>query len=284
MKNASVYIFNNTEDRRNKEMYKELAELICRINGPINTQNFAEARKADRFYKTYDEAYEGNKTDLPYFETRKGDLFLWVEGKYSMNDVKYLYEAVRTAEEKALVDKVMIGYTYHYESENWFRELDDEIAKKIMGKSTELMRQEKYKKKVSDTEAGKTFYAIMDHKGTVVCWTKKGAEEAAQSREFVNNHIVIYEGTAADPDEFKEKTNTVMEKKITVSGSNEAVVRYEYYDMMFNYFLRLQWEQVELPANFWDWLATDGRTCFEMAKLYMETRMFCYTLKDKKTA
>ncbi len=282
MKTASVYIFNNKEDRRNKEMYKKLADLICRIDGPINTQNIAEARKADRFYKTYDESVEGSPKVLPHFETRKGDLFLWVDGGYHMNDTRYLYEAAETLEEKELVGKVMIGYTSHHEEGYWFRDIDSNIPRKVLGKATELMRQEKYKNK--DTKDGTMFYAILNDVGMVIPWTKEEAEEAAKSKEFVNTHIVIYENTASDPNDFKKKTDEAMKRCVSVRGTSEPIDRYTYYDMMFTYFLRLQWTYKSLPANFWDWLKADGKDCFEMAQILYQTRVFLYDCSDLKTA
>lgn len=282
MKTASVYIFNNKEDRRNKEMYKKLADLICRIDGPINTQNIAEARKADRFYKTYDESVEREPKVLPHFETRKGDLFLWVDGVYHMNDTRYLYEAAETLEEKELADKVLIGYTSHHEEGYWFRDIDSDIPRKVLGKATELMRQDKYKN--GDTKDGTMFYAILNDVGTVILWTKEEAETAAKSKEFVNTHIVIYESVASDLNDFKKKSDEAMKRIVAVPGSDEQIDRYTYYDMMFNYFIRLQWTYKSLPANFWDWLKTEGKDCFEMARIFYQTKVFLYDCSDLKIA
>lgn len=281
MKIASVYIFNNKEDRRNEENYKKLAELICRIDGPINTQNIAETRKADRFYKTHAESMEDNPKILPYFETRKGDLFLWVDGKYEMHDTRYLHDVAETLEEKELADKVLIGYSSHHEEGYWFRDIDSNIPRRVLGKATELMSQEKYK---NDTKDGTMYYAIMNDVGMVIPWTKEEAEEAAQSKEFVNTHIVIYENTASDPNDFKKKTDEAMKRCVSVRGASEPIDWYTYYDMMFNYFLRLQWTPKTLPADFWDWFKTDGKDCFEMAHILYQTRIFLYDCSDLKTA
>ena len=95
MKAESVYIFKNTEDRRNVENYQRLAEMLCRIDGIIKPTELAETRKADRFYKDYDDAQERVPKVRPYFETRKHDLFLWVFGQLSLNDKEELYRIVR---------------------------------------------------------------------------------------------------------------------------------------------------------------------------------------------
>lgn len=278
MKVCSVYIFNRKKDRRNVAMYQKLAELICRVDGFISPQNIAEARKADLFYDNYDDAYEGNTEALPFFETKKRDLFLWVEGQYYLNDKRYLYEVAETAEEQELIDKLLIGYTYHYKAGSWFRETDDKVATRDFGKAAELMRKPEYRASEASPHEGDWYYFIQGEDGSG--FTAPAAEApgfCGQFENFFNRHIVSYEFAASSKKEADEKVHEVMlEPCIEVEG--QKIHRAYYYDILFLYFRRLQKSTPDLPANFWDWLTPDKEEqYFECALLYEQTNIFMYT-------
>lgn len=285
MKVCSVYIFNKKKDRRNVAMYQKLAELICRVDGFIRPQNIAEARKADRFYNNYDDAYENNKETPPYFETKKRDLFLWVEGQYYMNDKKYLYEVAKSAEETELIDKVLIGYTYHYEAGSWFRETDDEVPTRDFGKATELMRKAEYKVKESEPHEGEWYYFIQGEDGTgFTVSAAKVPELFGDIKNFFNRHIVSYEFAALSQKEAEEKVDKVMMKPcIEVDGLK--IHRAYYYGILFLYFRRTQKSTTNLPANFWDWLVPDKEEqYFKYAMLYEQTHVFMHERSDEDVA
>ena len=287
MKVCSVYIFSKKRDRRKVAMYQKLAELICRVDGFISPQNIAEARKADRFYNNYDDAYEGNTEIPPYFETKKRDLFLWVEGQYYMNDKKYLYEVAKTAEEKELIDKLLIGYTCHYEAGSWFRETDDEVPTRDFGKATELMRKAEYKVKESEPHEGQWYCFVQTQGGAG--FTAPLAELpllAEKIDNFYNSHVVTYELAAQDLKEAEEKSHRIMlEPYKTVEGQGRTLNRAQYYDILFLYFRRIQKSTTDLPANFWDWLVPDKEeNYFKYAMLYQQTNVVIQERNNENAA
>lgn len=201
---SSVYIFKNKEDRQNIEMYQKLADLVLKIEGEIYPDNLAISKRADKFYRTYDEAvtftkkermgwYESDcqriegylqrlreqdvdisnwesvresnigKEEMEtlwepflmslaiilditfkeffglheafqsycstyndcYFKTTKGDIFMWVSGKYCEMNMDALTEVAETPEEKEIVSKVMIGYSRHCKEGYWFDDMKE---------------------------------------------------------------------------------------------------------------------------------------------------------------
>lgn len=70
------------------------------------------------------EAYCNTYKDS-YFKTKKGDIFMWVSGKYHYMDEDTLMEMAETPEEIELVSKVMIGFPAHYEGTRWFEDLQE---------------------------------------------------------------------------------------------------------------------------------------------------------------
>ena len=54
------------------------------------------------------------------FKIEKGDIFMWVSGKYHLMNIDTLMEAAETPEETELVSKVMIGYSRHFKEGYWF--------------------------------------------------------------------------------------------------------------------------------------------------------------------
>lgn len=274
MMGCSVYIFNKKRDRRNVAMYQKLAELICRVDGFISPQNIAEARTAERFYDNYDDAYEGNIETLSCFETKKRDLFLWVKGHYYLNEKKYLYDVAETADERELIDKLLIGYTCHYKAGVWFRNTDNKVPTRDFGKATELMRKPEYRVSESNPHEGDWYYFIQGEDGTGVTIASDDAPVICKEiKNFFNRHIVSYEFAASSKQEADEKVNKVMlQPCIEVEG--HRIHRAYYYDILFLYFRRLQKSTTNLPANFWDWLTPDKEEeYFERALLYEQTHM-----------
>ena len=60
-----------------------------------------------------------------YFKTTKGDIFMWVSGKYHHMNDETLLEMAKTPEEKELVSKVMIGFPARYEDDEWFKDMEE---------------------------------------------------------------------------------------------------------------------------------------------------------------
>lgn len=274
-----VYIFENKEDRGNKEMYQKLAELVCRQDSYITPHNIAMAEKADCFYESFDDAYDGNRKDTPKFKTRKGDMFLWVEGRRELLNTEQLYKVTQTQEEKELVDKVMIGYACHYEAGPWFSDLADEVPKRIMGKATELMRRKEYKEKTENSTVPKgkrVFYILQDGEEGIFAMWKEEAEEKAKSLEFVNKYIVTYEGVATNMDMIWRRTEkNLLDMYRSMPGEKTEINLSGFYDMMFRYFKRSQWMPNNAPADFWDWLTPEViDNSFGAARLYAENKIF----------
>lgn len=274
-----VYIFESTEDRRNKAMYQELAELIYRQDSYITPHNIAMAEKSDCFYESFDDAYEGNTKDTPKFKTGKGDMFLWVEGRRELMNTEQLYRVAQTQEEKELVDRVMIGYACHYDAGAWFVDLADEIPKRIIGKATELMRRKEYKEKAENSTVPKgkrVFYILQDGEEGIFAMWKEKAEERAKSLAFVNKYIVTYEGVATNTDMIWRRTETnLLDKYRSIPGEKTEINMSGFYDIMFRYFKRLQWMPNNAPDNFWDWLTPEViDKHFQSASLYAATKIF----------
>lgn len=278
MKAESVYIFKNTEDRRNVENYQKLAEMLCRIDGIIKPTKLAETRKADRFYKDYDDAQERVPKVRPYFETRKHDLFLWVFGQLSLNEKEELYRIVRNEEEKRLVDQLMIGYACLYQSMGRFRDLDIKIKTRDFGKATELMRREKYKSMEAKAEKGQWYYVIQGEDGSLFSVKSDEIEPFTKLEFFFNRHIVPLEFEAGGKEEAEDMVQRMMRKPcITVEGLGEKISRAEYYDLLFSYFRALQMSAPDMPADFWDWLRPEKeQRYFENALFFYDTRVLTW--------
>lgn len=58
-------------------------------------------------------------------KTKRGDIFMWVSGKDHAMNIDTLKEAAKTPEEMELVSKVMIGFTQHCKSGEWFEDMDE---------------------------------------------------------------------------------------------------------------------------------------------------------------
>lgn len=66
-----MYIFDNTEYRRNMAKYKELEDIICRVKGYLEPLSLYKAKKMNVFQKF-------NTEDEEYLPIYKKDLLLWV--------------------------------------------------------------------------------------------------------------------------------------------------------------------------------------------------------------
>lgn len=275
-----IYIFKNKEDRRNEEMYKKLAEMVCRTDGFTSPQNIARAKKSDRYYDFYAEDSSEHANAVPLFETHKNDLFLWMEGETPIDDLSYLYEIAETDEERTLIDNVLPGYTTHYEEGFWFEELPLEVESKIFGKSTELMRRLEDKEKYKDLENDNHYYFIQREDGQCYIVSDSQLPELYDFYDFYNRFFVSCEIIAPDKETAARRLqNRMVRPVMQVDGINEKIGKADYYLYLFQYFRRLQKTTKSLPANFWEWLDSyPEEKLLNAALLYAKYNLVMYEM------
>lgn len=70
MTHSSIYIFRNEEDRKNFEMYKELADLVMRIDGEIYPDNLAVAKRPGNYYVSLFDTLESERKRKKEYDFR----------------------------------------------------------------------------------------------------------------------------------------------------------------------------------------------------------------------
>ena len=265
-----MYIFDNTEYRRNMKKYKELEDIICRVKGYLEPLSLYKAKKMNVFQKF-------NAEDEEYLPIYKKDLLLWVYGRPHLHTQEALYEAAETDSERDLIRHLLIGIPDHMNEDFWYENTGERVKKRLYSNAAELMRKPDYMTGDGLAQNGKKFYIVGDLKGNIDIGEKEGVEFLSSTDpDYIHSHFVIHEITASDPETAVQAANKWLHTTHICIGDMEFELA-EYYCILFKYFVRLNKSNPDLPGNFWEWLA-DGNEeqYFFMAYLYHTTNIVAY--------
>lgn len=100
------------------ELWKEFSAWL--VKSIVREYDYMDFWWLCRYLKAYCSTYKDC-----YFNTKKGNIFMWVSGKYlHMND-ETMMEMAKTPEDKELISKVMIGFPARCEGIDWFEDMEE---------------------------------------------------------------------------------------------------------------------------------------------------------------